>query len=57
MRAHMSADRDVVNRFFNEARAANAIRHPNIIDILDVGYIPGTQAPYLMMELLEGADA
>jgi serine/threonine-protein kinase len=37
----------------NEARAANAIRHPNIIEILDSGMMAdGT--PFLVMELLEG---
>jgi serine/threonine-protein kinase len=44
---------DVVERFFNEARAANAIRHPNIIEILDAGFLPGG-SPYMIMELLEG---
>jgi eukaryotic-like serine/threonine-protein kinase len=50
----LSRDRLQVMRFFNEARAANAIRHPNIIDIIDVGSLPGSQRPYLMMELLQG---
>ncbi|HEY7374903.1 MAG TPA: serine/threonine-protein kinase, partial [Polyangia bacterium] len=36
-----------------EARAANAIRHPNIIDIIDVGRM-ASGIPYLMMEFLEG---
>jgi len=41
-------------RFFNEARAANAIRHPNIIDIIDVGLLPDDNVPYMLMEFLEG---
>ncbi|HSZ82977.1 MAG TPA: serine/threonine-protein kinase, partial [Polyangia bacterium] len=36
-----------------EARAANAIRHPNIIEILDSG-MREDGVPYLVMELLEG---
>jgi serine/threonine-protein kinase len=54
LRAGLAADQTLVGRFFNEARAATAIRHPNIIDVFDVGVIPGTSTPYLMMELLEG---
>jgi serine/threonine-protein kinase len=46
-------DEAVVALFMNEARAANAIRHPNIIDIIDVGRLKDGQ-PYLMMEFLEG---
>ncbi len=30
-------DENLLGRFLNEARAANAIRHPNIIEILDSG--------------------
>ena len=32
-------DENLLTRFLNEARAANAIRHPNIIEILDSGTI------------------
>ncbi|MES1165457.1 MAG: serine/threonine-protein kinase, partial [Verrucomicrobiota bacterium] len=53
LRAEMIKDPQLLQRFLNEARAANAIRHPNIIEILDSGStIDGT--PYLVMELLEG---
>jgi serine/threonine-protein kinase len=46
-------DKTMVARFVNEARAANAIHHPNIVEIIDVGYLPDGP-PYLMMEFLEG---
>jgi serine/threonine-protein kinase len=54
LRASLANDPSVVQRFFNEARAASAIKHPNIIDILDVGLLPDNRTPYLTMELLEG---
>jgi serine/threonine-protein kinase len=56
LRATLANDPSVVQRFFNEAKAANAIRHPNIIDILDVGLLPDGRTPYLIMELLEGEN-
>ncbi|MEM8941737.1 MAG: protein kinase [Pseudomonadota bacterium] len=40
------------NRFIKEGRAAGALTHPNIVTIYDVGTID--DAPYIMMELLEG---
>src|SRR5262245_8250387 len=55
LRRELSEDKDLVDRFMNEARAANAIHHPNIIDIIDVGKLP-SGIPYLMMELLEGVS-
>ena len=53
LRQELAEDRHLVERFMNEARAANAIHHPNIIDIIDVGLLP-SGIPYLMMEFLEG---
>jgi hypothetical protein len=48
-----AADPEIVSRFITEARAANAIRHPNIVDIYDSGVIAGG-SPYIVMEYLEG---
>ena len=44
----------MTGRFFNEARAANAIRHPNIIEVLDLGTIPQLGVPFLIVEYLDG---
>jgi serine/threonine protein kinase len=48
-----TGDEQLLGRLVNEARAANAIRHPNIIEILDSG-MREDGVPYLVMELLEG---
>jgi serine/threonine-protein kinase len=41
-------------RFLREGRIAAAIKHPNVVNIFDVGVHQGT--PYLVMELLEGQE-
>src|SRR5208337_3322198 len=50
--ASFSADRDRLQRFAQEARAAAALNHPNILSIFDIGEENG--APYVVSELLEG---
>jgi serine/threonine-protein kinase len=49
----MVQDSELVRRFLNEARAASAIRHPNIIDVFDAGVTPEGE-PYILMEFLDG---
>jgi Tol biopolymer transport system component/tRNA A-37 threonylcarbamoyl transferase component Bud32 len=47
-----AADRERLARFEQEARAASALNHPNIITIFEVGEAAGT--PYIAMEVVEG---
>jgi serine/threonine protein kinase len=49
----LSQKQEIVMRFFNEARAATAIRHPGIVEIYDFGWTP-EGAAYIVMEHLEG---
>ena len=45
---------DHLHRFEQEARAASALNHPNIITIYDIGRID--DVAYIAMELIEGRD-
>ena len=47
-----SADRDRLSRFKQEACAAGALNHPNILVVHDIGAHDGS--PYVVSELLEG---
>jgi serine/threonine-protein kinase len=52
-----SRDPETVDRFFHEAKAANDIGHPNIVEVHDFGTVPSPDGPplvYLIMELLDG---
>ena len=48
----LSSDQDRLRRFEQEARAAAALSHPNILAVYQMGAHQG--APYLVSELLEG---
>jgi eukaryotic-like serine/threonine-protein kinase len=54
IRPASSDNPDHLRRFEQEARAAAALNHPNILAIYDVGF-EGTQ-PYIVSELLEGKN-
>lgn len=49
-----SVNEGLIARFFDEARAVNVIRHENIVNILDLDYLPDRR-PYIVMEFLDGA--
>jgi eukaryotic-like serine/threonine-protein kinase len=59
LHAEFSTNPEVAERFFTEAKAVNAIGHPNIVDIVDYGVLqagPGgrDRLVYFIMEYLHG---
>src|SRR5687767_11066020 len=44
---------DLVERFFDEARAVNMIRHEHIVGVIDLQQLPDGR-PYIVMEYVEG---
>lgn len=53
MRADLGEDPLFVQRFEAEARRAASVAHPNVVPVYDVGI---DEAPYMVMELIEGGD-
>jgi len=53
-RAGFTADRERLRRFEQEARAALALNHPNILTVYEFGAHDGS--PYIVSELLEGEE-
>jgi serine/threonine-protein kinase len=57
LRRDIATDAEALTRFIQEAKAAAAIGHPNIVAVTDFGELPregGAGAPYFVMEHLEG---
>jgi serine/threonine protein kinase len=55
LRDASASDSAVVERFFQEARAVNVVKHEAIVDIIDLGRL-ADGAPYIVMEYLHGAS-
>jgi len=49
-------DAEWVARFSREAKAAARIKSEHVVKVYDVGKLPETGAPYIVMEYLEGRD-
>lgn len=53
--AHLTPDKDLVERFMREARAAARLRSEHAVKVVDVG-ARSNGSPYIVMELLDGED-
>ncbi len=57
LHAEFASNRDVVARFFTEAKSVNDIQHPNIVNIVDYGELhtaDNGEMVYFIMEFLDG---
>ncbi|HVR63366.1 MAG TPA: serine/threonine-protein kinase [Polyangia bacterium] len=50
----LTAETGLINRFFHEARAANTVRHPHVIEVYD--FVENGRDVYFVMEFLRGED-
>lgn len=55
LHAHYANSPEIVARFHREALAATSIRHPNIVEVTDMGRFPDG-AFFMVLEYLEGRD-
>src|SRR5215207_8637117 len=54
LHSHFASDANFLQRFHHEAQAAANLRHPNIVDVYDVGQDADTH--YIVMEYVAGSD-
>ncbi|MFP5247239.1 MAG: serine/threonine-protein kinase, partial [Thermoanaerobaculia bacterium] len=50
----LASNPEALRRFEQEARAASALNHPNIVTIYDIGQTP--DGAWIAMELVDGVD-
>jgi eukaryotic-like serine/threonine-protein kinase len=53
IKADIASDDEFITMFFDEARLAANLNHPNIIQVFEVDHVEGT--PYLAMEYVRGS--
>ena len=56
LRPQFGADPGFATRFRNEARAAGALSHPNVVQVYDFGTDAESGDQYIVMQLVEGQD-
>jgi serine/threonine-protein kinase len=54
LHSHFASDANFLQRFHHEAQAAANLRHPNIVDVYDVGQ--DADLHYIVMEYVAGSD-
>src|SRR5215212_4027023 len=54
LHSHYASDTNFLQRFHHEAQAAANLRHPNIVDVYDVGQ--DADVHYIVMEYVPGSD-
>lgn len=55
IRTDLADHREFTGRFAREVRALNRLRHPNIVEVFDVGELDDGR-PYFVMELVDGKN-
>jgi serine/threonine-protein kinase len=56
LRSDIATTSEAYARFQREARVTSALRHPNIVQVIDFSQIDGGGAPFLVMEFLDGPE-
>jgi serine/threonine protein kinase len=56
LRPELSSRPELVNRFFDEARAAGLVDHPGVVQVFDCDIHGETGHAFIIMELLEGVS-